>query len=342
MFQKKRVVLFLIFLVSHVHSFGFVGHQIAAAIGQRFLSPKAFRNVFELLPKEAHGNLSYIAAWPDQVKHTPEYRFTSPMHFISPPNDYPPNNCTFSWSPGKYDLINAIHNYSNRLDPESDPNFWPRAEALRFLVHFIGDLHQPLHITARDRGGNGSPALFEGHHINLHSIWDSSLIYKRIREFNENSTFDYNLTEIDNQFNSSEPLFGGPFYDLYLGYIIHLMKTTWRQELSSWTICQEDFELSTEFSCSPNQFHFTSTNVSSEYFTVSPMDQNISHSVACPEFWAIQINELNCKVVYNGYEPKLDLSIGTYYERIVDGKIIEKLLAIAGIRIAAVLNTILG
>ncbi|CAG8817615.1 37342_t:CDS:2, partial [Gigaspora margarita] len=281
-------------------------HQITAAIGQRFISPKAFRNVFEMLPKEAHGNLSYIAAWADKVKYTPDYKFTSPMHYISPPNDYPPNNCSFSWIPGKYDLINAIHNYSNRLDPEADPNFWPRAEALRFLVHFIGDLHQPLH------------------------------------KFNENSTFDYNLTEIDNQFNSSEPLFGGPFYDLYLSHIIHLMKTTWHHELSSWTFCQEDFEISTEFSSSPNQFHFTSTNVSSEYFTVLSMDQNISQSVACPEFWAIPINELNCRVVYNGYKPESDLSIGTYYKRIANGKVIEKLLAISGIRIAAVLNTILG
>ncbi|CAG8663816.1 13394_t:CDS:2, partial [Racocetra persica] len=315
-------------------------HQIAAAIGQRFLSPKAFRNVFELLPKGAHGNLSYIAAWADQIKHKPEYRFTSSMHYISPPNDYPPSNCYFSWTPGKYDLINAIHNYSNILDPKSDHEHWLRAEALNFVVHFIGDLHQPLHITARDRGGNGSPALFEGHHTNLHSIWDTTLLYKRIREFNANSNFDYNLTEVDNQFNSSEPLFGGPFYDLYLNYILHLMKTTWRGELRSWTFCQ-DFELAPQ-SCDPNQFHFTSENVSSEHFTVLSMDQNLSQSLACPEFWAIPINELNCRVVYNGYESGLDLSNGAYYDRIVNGKVMEKLLAVAGIRIAAVLNTILG
>ncbi|CAG8640978.1 17412_t:CDS:2, partial [Racocetra fulgida] len=161
----------------------------------------------------------------------------------------------------------------------------------------------------------------------------SNLELEESSKFNENSNFDYNLNEVDNQFNSSEPLFGGPFYELYLNYILHLMKTTWRGELRSWTFCQD---FAPQFSGDPNQFHFTSENVSSDHFTVLSMDQNLSQSVACPEFWAIPINELNCRVVYNGYEPGADLSIGAYYDRIVNGKVMEKLLAIAGIRIAAV------
>ncbi|CAG8616687.1 38735_t:CDS:2 [Gigaspora margarita] len=291
-------------------------HQIAAAIGQRFLFPDVYRKVVELLPKAAHGNLSYIAAWADQIKYKNEYRFTSPMHYTNPTPliDNPPSHCGFDWNPGKIDLITAIHNYTKRLDPESDLSFWSRAEALRFLVHFIGDLHQPLHLTGKAKGGNGLHAIFEGHKTSVHYVWDSSILYKRIREFNENSTFDPNFTEDDSRFNSSDPLSGE---------------------------CNEDFKLSADLPLSsPNQLYFSSTNESSDHFSLL-MNQKISFSAACPEFWAAPINKLNCQVTLNGYDPNLDLSIGEYYERIVNWKVIEKLLAISGFRIAAILNTIL-
>ncbi|CAG8483280.1 7334_t:CDS:2 [Gigaspora rosea] len=345
MFQKKQIVfLVLIFFVPHVLSWGFVGHEITAAIGQQFLSPKVYKKVLELLPEEAHGNLSFIAAWADQAKFTPEYNFTAPMHYFdtSPLTDNPPSYCSVDWVPGKveFDVITAIHNYSNRLDPNSDLSFLSRSEALKFLVHFLGDLHQPLHITSKDKGGNGIPVTFEGHNTNLHSVWDTSIIYKRIREFNENSTFDHNLPENDNRLNSSAPLSEGPFYDLYLNYIIGLMRTTWRNELSSWTVCNEDLKLSHEHpSSDPNKFHFSSANESSNYFLLS-MNQEISFSAACPEYWVIPVNKLNCQIVFK-YDPESDLSTGEYYERIVNEKIIEKLLAVAGIRIAVILNTIL-
>ncbi|CAG8466419.1 15934_t:CDS:2 [Dentiscutata erythropus] len=313
MFQKKRIVfLALIFFIPHALSWGFV-----AAIAQNFLFPNVLEKVIELLPVQAHENLAYIAAWADQIKHKEQYRFTSPMHYTnpSPLYDNPPSHCAFDWDKKKVDLISAIHNYSNRLDPNSDLNYWSRAEALRFLVHFIGDLHQPLHRKL--------------------------YISKRIREFNQNSTIDYNLPEDYSQFNSSEPLFDGQFYDLYLKYIINLMNTTWRGELSQWTICNEDFKLSTELPLSgPNQLHFSSASDSSDYFHLS-MNQEFSFSAACPEYWAIPLNKLNCQVVLNGYDRELDLSIGEYYEKIVKYNIMEKLLAISGYRIAAVLNTIL-
>ncbi|RHZ81485.1 hypothetical protein Glove_120g176 [Diversispora epigaea] len=63
-----------------------------------------------------------------------------------------------------------------------------------------------------------------------------------------------------------------------------------------------------------------------------------SHSAVCPDFWAPPLNKFNCQIVYKNYDPEIDLSIREYYERIVKGKVMEKLLAIAGIRIAAVLT----
>ncbi|MCJ1249657.1 hypothetical protein MMC30_006883 [Trapelia coarctata] len=53
-------------------------------------------------------------------------------------------------------------------------------EALKFLLHFIGDIHQPLHTEAGERGGNGIPVLFNKKHTNLHSIWDTEMPEKHV------------------------------------------------------------------------------------------------------------------------------------------------------------------
>jgi hypothetical protein len=55
-------------------------------------------------------------------------------------------------------------------------------ESFRFILHFLGDVHQPMHLTSRERGGNGDPVLWEGRRTNLHSLWDGLLIARTLRE----------------------------------------------------------------------------------------------------------------------------------------------------------------
>lgn len=55
-------------------------------------------------------------------------------------------------------------------------------EAFRFVLHFLGDVHQPMHLTSRERGGNGDFVLWEGRRSNLHSVWDGLLIARALRE----------------------------------------------------------------------------------------------------------------------------------------------------------------
>jgi len=56
-------------------------------------------------------------------------------------------------------------------------------ETLMFLIHAIGDIHQPLHATGRDKGGNQAPVKFDGKKCNLHSVWDTRMLLKRKLEF---------------------------------------------------------------------------------------------------------------------------------------------------------------
>lgn len=68
-------------------------------------------------------------------------------------------------------------NQTTRLTSSSSSSA-TKAEALKFLIHFIGDVHQPLHVENIERGGNGINVIFDGANTNLHSVWDSSIIQK--------------------------------------------------------------------------------------------------------------------------------------------------------------------
>jgi hypothetical protein len=73
-------------------------------------------------------------------------------------------------------VVGAITRYRAVLADRTRPQL-ERTEALRFLVHLVGDLHQPLHVGDNgDRGGNDVPVTWEGRSTNLHSVWDSSIL----------------------------------------------------------------------------------------------------------------------------------------------------------------------
>src|SRR5688572_2716581 len=97
------------------------------------------------------------------------------------------------------------------------------------------------------------------------------------------------------------------------------MKSVWKQEISDWVVCnEEEYTFEKETRKLLEQTHFGLKNQPT--------------SVSCPEFWAIPLNKLNCQVIWKDYEPNIELSEGIYYERIKQTRIVEKLLAIAGIR----------
>jgi hypothetical protein len=70
--------------------------------------------------------------------------------------------------------VSALANQTQRVNDRS-LDHWGRGQALRWILHLIGDLHQPLHTEAEDRGGNGIAVTFHGRHTNLHSVWDTAM-----------------------------------------------------------------------------------------------------------------------------------------------------------------------
>ena len=117
--------------------------------------------------------LESIAAWADEIRK--DRKETGPWHYI----DIPTGASRGDWS--KYcpeqSCIAAVIPKMEKTLKDVSASREQRDEALRFLVHFIGDMHQPLHAGERqDHGGNLVKVTFEGQPLNLHAAWDGKLM----------------------------------------------------------------------------------------------------------------------------------------------------------------------
>jgi hypothetical protein len=128
-------------------------------------------------PRARPGSLfSSSCAWADSVRNT-THRETYEYHFINGQRGAP----TIEWQRdcGAYDCVaTAVIRYARYLadPPRSRSDSLRRAEALKFLGHFVGDLHQPLHAGYRDDlGGNLHQVRWRNSTRNLHAVWDGML-----------------------------------------------------------------------------------------------------------------------------------------------------------------------
>jgi hypothetical protein len=168
-------------------AWGQQGHRIVARIAQRNLSPRARQEVRKLLrPGET---LESVATWADVIRDSrPE---TKRWHYVDIPlkeTGYDPaRDC--QRTPFGDCIIQALDESRAILaDParlerlklilaDERESRQARSEALKFLVHFVGDLHQPLHCADNDdASGNRLKVTFFGVSTNLHKVWDTDII----------------------------------------------------------------------------------------------------------------------------------------------------------------------
>jgi hypothetical protein len=153
-------------------SWGGEGHRVAAAITADRLCGPAAAQVERLL---AGMTLAEASTWPDQIRNTAEWAHTREWHYLNVGDDEA-IGAVIEGAPGRGRLLSAIRlNLALLADESAAPQ--ARREALGFVVHLVGDLHQPLHIgRSEDRGGNTVTVSFEGEQVNLHRLWDSGLL----------------------------------------------------------------------------------------------------------------------------------------------------------------------
>ncbi|MDE1148621.1 MAG: S1/P1 nuclease [Azospirillaceae bacterium] len=164
------------------------GHAIVGDIAQDRLSPKAKAVVEQLLALEGHHTLDEVASWPDTVGHIPEDKGglpkTLPWHYVDVPVEAPGydaardcagDNCVIARLPEQARILADAH-----ATPEA------RLAALKWVVHLVGDLHQPLHASERDhdKGGNDVKVRYFGEdrngRLNLHSLWDEGIVDRKL------------------------------------------------------------------------------------------------------------------------------------------------------------------
>lgn len=160
------------FFFSAINAFGWgqTGHRVIGEIAENHLSRKAKKNIEKLLGDES---LAIVSTWMDEIRSDEAYDHTHPWHYTTIP---PGETYETAEVEDGGRLVKAIEDMIGTLKNEEKPKE-EKVEALKMLVHLVGDLHQPLHVgTGEDRGGNDVKLEFFYQPSNLHRIWDSGMI----------------------------------------------------------------------------------------------------------------------------------------------------------------------
>jgi len=175
--MRKTVALALFACCLPVCGWGPEGHDLVVRIAEAQLTPAARAGVAEILGPDR--TLLSVASWADSIRNArPE---TGPWHYVDIPINRPSLDMERDCPKGDC-VIAKIEEFRKKIADRAAPPD-ERREALMFLVHFVGDMHQPLHCSDNhDKGGNEVPILFFDHRSNLHSVWDSGLLGRLGRE----------------------------------------------------------------------------------------------------------------------------------------------------------------
>ncbi|GAA5992238.1 hypothetical protein JCM10908_001833 [Rhodotorula pacifica] len=359
------------------HAWGAAGHEIVATLAEIHLLPSVLSYIRSpeaaLLPPYAGGHLAPIASWADAIRGVPEFRgWSGPLHYTGWEGDHPPEVCAWPkaqsdgegdgdgdgdhghWN-SEHDVLHAIANYTSRL--EADPTDWV---SLRFLIHFLGDVHQPLHLTSRERGGNGDPVLWEGRRTNMHSLWDGLLIARALRE-----TRNYTQPLPSRQI---EDALTGRIYDPYIRLLLwEGVRSWWRDSLPAWLACTA----TSSAAKLPNTQLIAPTQQAEQLAFRFDDEQRAEEKVViCPFDWASETHRTTCALGFPAnYDDELQeessasmragdqgdesqptttgrlLEVGgqsPFYLKIRNTKAVERLLVQAGLRLAATLNLVLA
>ncbi|MEW6683870.1 MAG: S1/P1 nuclease [Nitrospirota bacterium] len=182
--QAALATAVTLFGAQPIFAWGDKGHRVVAIVAEGRLDPATHEAVRSLI---GPSTLRDVATWADDIRRDrPE---TAPWHYVDIPLDRadydPARDCAH---PRNGDCIVGALERFQRVLADARRARAERAEALRFVAHFVADLHQPLHCADnRDRGGNDVEVVFFGEVLNpfsgkpwnLHAVWDAGLIERR-------------------------------------------------------------------------------------------------------------------------------------------------------------------
>ena len=188
--RSSLTVLAVLLVNSAAFAWSEGGHSIVGLAAEGQLCSDAAAEIARLGDGQS---LDEIGLWADRIREQPEWAHSAPWHFVNIPDDGDPRRHPEA---AAGDVIAAIERFYGTLRSRnaSDED---RAIALRFLVHLVGDLHQPLHVgRAEDRGGNLINVTHAGRDTSLHGFWDFNVVRMRglnIAEYAESISHDVQI-----------------------------------------------------------------------------------------------------------------------------------------------------
>jgi len=369
-----------------------------ATIAQMYLYPSVMPTICGILHPASDSDdaasctLASIASWADRVRRTLQYSNTATLHYIGAHDDDPSTTCAFPGSKGwvgrqDRNVLGAIRNATNILQQfvsgEGGRGREDGEEALKFLVHWVGDMHMPLHLTGKERGGNGAKVLFDGRLTNLHSVWDNFLIASSLRTISRN----YTRPLTGDGAAIVESNLRGAIYDPYIRRIMHEGFAVGSPDVgdgrfgtfADWVACPA---IASRPRPPPPSFIEKAQSFLGLSLPRTPKskdEERWDDAVLCPYAWAAPIHQLNCEIpiwpkeldaathaslpeaaeeegdivehpeVLETLDPNaagkprphpgvLELDTPEYTGKIRERWVVETLLAMAGVRLAGILN----
>lgn len=204
--MKNIALTFVLLFLSHtLLAWGPNGHRIVARICYDNLSDDTRKEIDKIL---GDNYLTQVATWPDYIRSEKKWNFIKPWHYVTiDPSKTIAQIITEGKTNDKVEnVIEAIELMKAILKGDADAtskfeklmadnSVEPlsgsvKATALAFLVHFIGDIHQPMHVSKnKDNGGNNIKVLFFSERKSIHSVWDSGIIEQEQLSFTEFADF---------------------------------------------------------------------------------------------------------------------------------------------------------
>ncbi|MCE4557980.1 S1/P1 nuclease [Roseateles cellulosilyticus] len=177
LFSAATLLLFT--LTSTAHAWGAEGHRLIGELAEIQLTPTAHSEVNRLLAAEPDATMSSVATWADEVR-SPQ---TAHWHYVNPPL----GDCSYARIRDCADGQCSVEALSKQIAVlKSKAPDEARRKALKWVIHLVGDLHQPLHAGFKgDKGGNLYQVRAFGRGTHLHSLWDGVMIRNRVGGIDE-------------------------------------------------------------------------------------------------------------------------------------------------------------
>ncbi|PCI31933.1 MAG: S1/P1 Nuclease [Alphaproteobacteria bacterium] len=161
------------------------GHRVVAELAERHLTMTTWENVRKIL---GNHSLASVANWADEMKSNPDdyWRRVNVYHYLNVPAGQTFENTERN---PEGDVLSAYEEFTATLKSDT-ATAAEKEHALKFLVHIVGDMHQPMHFGhASDHGGNRVKVMWFDEVTDLHSVWDIFLVDKEKLSFTEWSNF---------------------------------------------------------------------------------------------------------------------------------------------------------